>query len=148
MSDWVQRYMQEQQAEEDQKGGPGSGHHGHAGRPGKVGGSVPGKGGGSNLQVAETIINQLGGSRKLAAMIGARDFVGSSDSVQFKFKGSRKANTARIVLDPNDTYTLELWKINTNPRNFRSDQVFSSSGLYADALRPTFERETGLYLSL
>jgi len=24
------------------KGGPGSGHHGHAGRPGKIGGSVPG----------------------------------------------------------------------------------------------------------
>jgi hypothetical protein len=28
------------------KGGPGSGHHGHAGRPGKRGGSSPGKGGG------------------------------------------------------------------------------------------------------
>ena len=28
------------------KGGPGSGHHGHAGRPGKHGGSLPGKGGG------------------------------------------------------------------------------------------------------
>lgn len=26
------------------KGGPGSGHHGHRGRPGKVGGSLPGKG--------------------------------------------------------------------------------------------------------
>lgn len=26
------------------KGGPGSGHHGHVGRPGKVGGSLPGKG--------------------------------------------------------------------------------------------------------
>lgn len=26
---------------EDQKGGPGSGHHGHSGRPGKRGGSVP-----------------------------------------------------------------------------------------------------------
>jgi hypothetical protein len=28
------------------KGGPGSGHHGHGGRPGKRGGSSPGKGGG------------------------------------------------------------------------------------------------------
>lgn len=27
------------------KGGPGSGHHGHRGRPGKRGGSLPGKGG-------------------------------------------------------------------------------------------------------
>lgn len=29
------------------KGGPGSGHHGHAGRPGKLGGSVAGAGGGA-----------------------------------------------------------------------------------------------------
>ena len=28
------------------KGGPGSGHHGHSGRPGKRGGSLPGAGGG------------------------------------------------------------------------------------------------------
>ena len=50
MSDWVQKQMErihQEQAEasgteEDQKGGPGSGHHGHAGRPGKRGGSVPG----------------------------------------------------------------------------------------------------------
>lgn len=27
------------------KGGPGSGHHGHVGRPGKRGGSLPGRGG-------------------------------------------------------------------------------------------------------
>jgi hypothetical protein len=31
------------------KGGPGSGHHGHAGRPGKVGGSTPSGGGGASL---------------------------------------------------------------------------------------------------
>jgi len=29
-----------------ERGGPGSGHHGHAGRPGEVGGSEPGEGGG------------------------------------------------------------------------------------------------------
>ena len=53
MSDWVQEYhdrRRQKQAEEaagqDEKGGPGSGHYGHAGRPGKRGGSVPGKGGG------------------------------------------------------------------------------------------------------
>jgi len=45
MPDWVERYYQSKRAEQDSKGGPGSGHHGHAGRPGKVGGSVPGKGG-------------------------------------------------------------------------------------------------------
>ena len=40
--DWVERYHREKQVEQDEKGGPGSGHWGHAGRPGKRGGSLPG----------------------------------------------------------------------------------------------------------
>lgn len=46
------------------KGGPGSGHHGHAGRPGQVGGSVSGKGGGGIEWwegMSVTIIGGLGG---------------------------------------------------------------------------------------
>ncbi len=39
------------------KGGPGSGHHGHAGRPGEVGGSAPGKGGGT--APGKTVINNV-----------------------------------------------------------------------------------------
>lgn len=38
------------------KGGPGSGHHGHAGRPGKRGGSLPGKGGGSGSDIEHSFI--------------------------------------------------------------------------------------------
>lgn len=36
-----------------EKGGEGSGHHGHAGRPGKHGGSLPGKGDGSGSSKRE-----------------------------------------------------------------------------------------------
>ena len=42
MTDWVEQYHQEKQGQ-DQKGGPGSGHWGHAGRPGMVGGSAAGR---------------------------------------------------------------------------------------------------------
>ncbi len=42
MTDWVQKQLERIHQEEAQKGGPGSGHYGHAGRPGKRGGSVPG----------------------------------------------------------------------------------------------------------
>ena len=56
MTDWLQQYqetkdqklgeletwLRETFPSEGQKGGPGSGHWGHAGRPGKVGGSVSG----------------------------------------------------------------------------------------------------------
>ena len=46
MTDCVEQYHQERQGQ-DQKGGPGSGHWGHAGRPGVVGGSAAGGMGGS-----------------------------------------------------------------------------------------------------
>ncbi|NIV32071.1 MAG: hypothetical protein GWN58_22090, partial [Anaerolineae bacterium] len=45
MTDWVEKYHQHKQTA--QKGGPGSGHHGHAGRPGQRGGSLPGKASGA-----------------------------------------------------------------------------------------------------
>jgi len=35
----------------EEKGGPSSGHWGHAGRPGKVGGSLPGKGAGAAMSI-------------------------------------------------------------------------------------------------
>ena len=45
MSDWIEQHYQEQREKQaqDQKGGPGSGHWGHAGRPGFVGGSAVGR---------------------------------------------------------------------------------------------------------
>ena len=42
MTDWVEEHHQRKKTKK--KGGPGSGHWGHAGRPGKRGGSLPGKG--------------------------------------------------------------------------------------------------------
>ena len=45
MTDWVEQQherVKQEEAAEDQKGGPGSGHYGHAGRPGQRGGSLPG----------------------------------------------------------------------------------------------------------
>jgi len=52
MSDWIEQHYQEQYTK--RKGGPGSGHHGHAGRPGKRGGSLPGKGGVGEASVPDT----------------------------------------------------------------------------------------------
>ena len=100
----------------------------------------------ANLTVANTILKQMGGAGKLSAMVSAHDFVGDKDSLQFGFKGSRKANKCRVILDPTDTYTLEFWKY--NKRTFDIQQVGSFEGLYADMLKPVFESETGLYLSL
>lgn len=98
----------------------------------------------SNLQVAETIIKQMGGAGRLQLMIGASLFAGDEKSVQFSFKGCRKANKCRVTLQPDDLYTLELFKFD----GLDAPRVYHTDGLFWDMLKPVFEQETGLYLSL
>lgn len=50
------------------RGGPGSGHHGHRGRPGEVGGSAPGGGLGSSKPVSEADNVQLSSIRQMEGM--------------------------------------------------------------------------------
>lgn len=97
------------------------------------------------LQVAETILQQLGGSGILAMMCGCKDFAGSADSVQFKVGSNEKrVSLCRIVLDPSDTYTVEFYK----GRGVNLKKVRELSDVYADSLRDIFEAETGMYLTL
>jgi len=101
---------------------------------------------------ASTLIRQMGGMGKLTAMLGASGFGrGSTDghpSLTFKFKGSKKANVVTIILDPSDTYTLRFAKMASAAKFYEVTPAGEFSGVYADALKPTFERFTGLYLSL
>ena len=96
--------------------------------------------------VATTIAQQLGGTNKLSAMIGANGFVASEDSLKFSFKGCRKGNMLRVTLNADDTYTVEMFKYNR--RTFECPCVKSLSGVYADMLTSVFESWTGLYTSL
>jgi hypothetical protein len=98
------------------------------------------------VQLAQTIINQMGGTGRLSAMIGANNFVTTENGVQFSFKGSRKANRCTVTLDASDTYTMKLYKVNA--RTFDFSMTAEHEDLYWDMLKPVFERETGLYLSL
>lgn len=100
-------------------------------------------------QQASDTIAALGGMGKLRAMVGADNFIrgyetDGTPALSFKFKGSKTANYARIALDPSDTYTLRLFKI----RGYEAKPVYEASDLYAENLRPAFERATGLHLSL
>ena len=95
------------------------------------------------LQVAETIIAQLGGTGRLAAMTGARNFMYDSSSLQFSLGrgASRGISRVRVVLDPSDTYTVVFAT--------RMGRVVSTtSDVYADSLRQVFEAETGFYLTV
>lgn len=101
-----------------------------------------------SVEAAETLIQQLGGMGKLRAMVGASDFVRTSrngyPALTFRFKGSRSLNVVTITLDPSDTYSLAFGRI--VKYDVKPGPTFSD--VYAEQLRPTFERATGLYLSL
>ena len=96
----------------------------------------------TTMQVAHTILEQLGGSRFLA-MTWARDLVGSPDALAFslpRFTGV-KARRVRIVLDASDTYTLTTYD------RFGA-KLEEHSGVYCDTLARTFTKATGLEVTL
>ncbi len=100
----------------------------------------------SDFEVAQTIIDQMGGLGKLRAMVGATNFLASDNSVSFQFKGCRKAKKCIVTLLPSDTYQMQLGKL--DPKTFDWVELYNEKGLYNDMLKPVFESQTGLYLSL
>jgi hypothetical protein len=100
----------------------------------------------TDMTVANTILAQLTGHVSLSRMIGAYNFVGSENSLSFRFKARacNGANGLRVVLDPSDTYTVEFVSCRGTSRKVKG----SFSDIYAEDLVCLFERQTGLYLNL
>jgi len=101
------------------------------------------------LEIADTILHQMGGSGRLVAMIGMNTptTITPDLGVIFSFRGSRKANKCRITYDSGaDLYTFELLKY-TPVRYSHCPVVFKAERVYFDMLQSMFEQETGLYLS-
>jgi hypothetical protein len=98
----------------------------------------------TNLTVANTILEQLGG-RRFIAMTGSKNFVGSQDKLTFSLAPNKsKGNKMRITLTPADDYTVEVFKI----RGTEVKPLASVHGVYADSLRSVFESLTGMYICL
>jgi|ERR1035437_2320425 hypothetical protein len=110
----------------------------------------------SQLEVAETILEQLGG-RKFIAMTGARDISGLSsvgiagecDGLSFKLPGGggftkNGINYVKITLTPDDTYTMTFLRI----RGTKIHDVEQHHGVYCDQLQTMFTSVTGLAVSL
>lgn len=96
-------------------------------------------------QVAETILQQLGGN-KFRAMTGATGFCHGINEktknpyVSFKV-GSRKANYVSIELTANDDYNMLF--VYAGMKVYRV--VKEVEGVYADMLQNVFTQYTGLY---
>jgi len=93
-------------------------------------------------QVAQTILQQLGGARRLQVMLGAKQFLTSANGVQFKFPNRRGPNYVKITLTPDDTYAIEFGRT----RGYNYKKLKDYSGIYAEQLVELFEKVTGLHL--
>ena|SRR5690348_11826864 len=97
-------------------------------------------------QVAETILEQLGGNRFIV-MTGARGFLDAGNALRFRLPSnfaSRGINAVSVTLNGADTYDLVFSKV----RGSSVTEVAAVTHVYVDQLRDVFRSETGLDTTL
>jgi hypothetical protein len=102
------------------------------------------------IQIAQTIIDQIGGHRALY-MLGAVGQAWATDrGVEIHIKGSRTVNRITITLDPSDTYSVRFSRVAKirNSYEYSDRTVYETDDIYADSLVGLIESKTGLYLRL
>jgi hypothetical protein len=102
------------------------------------------------MQIANTIIQQLGGPGRLTAMAGCKDFTAIDAGVQFGIgRNAAGINKAIIKLRADDTYDVEFGTVRMNRKTFECTWTVKdkTEGAYADMLKSLFERATGMYLT-
>jgi hypothetical protein len=98
----------------------------------------------SDMQIAETILAQLGG-RRFTSMTGAKDIYAIKSGVQFKVgRNCKGVNKVRITLNAADTYDMQFLFVRGMTVKVKS----STEGIYADQLQVAFTEHTGLYTHL
>lgn len=97
------------------------------------------------MQVAQTILNQLGGN-KFVVMTGSKNFLASENFLRMNLtKNKAKAKWLKITLNGNDLYTMDFFTADKN-HNIISKVKFED--VYFDQLQNLFTQATGLYTSL
>lgn len=96
-------------------------------------------------EIAQTIIDQLGGS-KMFRMIGVKRVGVGLDSVTLHFvaKALEGINTISVVLDPTDTYTVRFYRSTIKGSNLK----YEVNDIYCDQLIDLIENKTGLALRM
>lgn len=96
----------------------------------------------TDMTVSKTILQQLG-NNKFIAMTGAKNFIGSANTLSFQLPGrfaAKGINGVRIELKPDDTYTVTFLK----SKKYDLITISTHDNIYCDGLRELFERVTGL----
>lgn len=101
----------------------------------------------SDPTVAQNILAQLGGVGPLKIMIGARDFLYTSDFLQFRIgSNERRIQYVQIKLDASDTYTVTASRFDR--RKLERVTIEEQSLVYADQLVQVVETMLGMTLAL
>jgi hypothetical protein len=104
-----------------------------------------------NQVIAKTILDQMGGMSRIVAMTGAKDFLAIDNGVQFSFaKGIAGINKVIIRLTGADLYDIEFGSVRKNRKTHLPEYVRRNlcQGVYAERLKPIFEKETGFFLAI
>lgn len=97
-----------------------------------------------NKQIANTILQQLGGSGRVSSMLGAKNFAAIESGLQFRWaaKAKNKANFINIKLNGNDLYDITFIRV----YGLNLTEISEHNDVYAEDLISLFETQTGLYL--
>jgi hypothetical protein len=102
----------------------------------------------SDLTVANTILEQLGG-RRFIMFTGAKNLVGSDNSLSFRLpKAKDGINAVEIRLEPSDTYRVRFYRVGDRRTGYKHTDKSVHDDIYCDQLVELFERQTGLYTHL
>src|ERR1700747_2333075 len=94
----------------------------------------------ADLTVAKTMLEQLGGEH-FVAMTGAKNFVGTEDSLTFEVgRNPKHVSHVRVTQTPDDLYAVTFF------RRGKAPQIMD--GICCDILQELFTNNTGLYISL
>lgn len=108
------------------------------------------------MEIANTILNQLGGNQFLA-MTGCKNLLGFENGLQMRIpRNGSKANFLKITLQADDIYKMEFRKYiagHLNTRTYawikdKDEEIAVFDGVYCDMLHEIFTKVTKMYTRL
>lgn len=96
-----------------------------------------------NIEIANTIVRQLGGYSRLGVMTGAHGFIAKESGVKFAIK-NRSRNRVQITLNGMDLYDVVVWK----QYGHKQINTVEYNDVDCYQLKSIVEQATGMYLSL
>jgi len=101
-----------------------------------------------NMNIAKTILNQLGGN-KFIVMTGAKNVIGGENFLQFQIgRNSKGITNVKIILNSLDLYDMTFYKMRSPITEKMFKPVAECNSIYGDMLDECFEKNTGLLTKL